>query len=95
MLPTNREPTKPGTILKFYLEDLKITQTRLAEHLGWPQPKVNEIIRGKRGITPEAAVALADALGTTPDMWLNAQKNWELWQALQVYQPKGQLLSAS
>lgn len=94
MIPTHREPTPPGEILKFYLEDLNITQSRLAEHLGWTQPKVNEIIRGKRGVTPETAVALADALGTTPDLWLNAQKNYDLWKALRTYQPKGSLLSA-
>ncbi len=91
MLPTHRQPTPPGEILKYYLSELNITQARLASHLGWSQPKVNEIIRGKRGITPEAALGLADALGTTPDMWLNAQRNYDLWMAMKAYKPKGKL----
>ncbi len=81
-LPRLRAPTHPGEMLaEEFLKPMDITQTRFAEHLGWTHAKVNEIIRGKRGITPESALALSDALGTTPDLWLNLQNGHDLWHA--------------
>lgn len=68
MLPTNRVPTHPGEILsEDFLKPLHLTQVALAEHLGVPVQRINELVRGKRGITPETAWLLAGALGTTPD----------------------------
>jgi addiction module HigA family antidote len=79
MLPTNRTATHPGEILLHeFLEPLELTQKRLAEHLGVPIQRINELVRGKRGITPETAWLLAGALGTTPEFWMNLQANYDL-----------------
>lgn len=95
MIPKHRSPARPGEILQEeFLKPLGITQTKLAAHLGWAHAKVNEIINGKRGITPEAALSLADAFGTSPDVWLNLQKNYELWKAKKNHKPKRRLARA-
>ena len=74
MLPENRVPTHPGEILREeYLIPLGITQVALAAHLGIPVQRINEIVRGKRGVTPDTAWRLAQAFETTPDFWLNLQ----------------------
>jgi addiction module HigA family antidote len=81
-----REPTGPGEILqKEFLEPLGISQSALARHVGWTQPKVNEIVTGKRGITPQTAMVLADAFATTPLFWLNLQIAQDLWRAGQKH----------
>jgi addiction module HigA family antidote len=56
-----------------FLKPLGLTQVALAEHLGVPVQRINEIVRGKRGVTPETAWLLAGAFGTTPDFWINLQ----------------------
>ena len=95
MLPKNRPPTHPGEILQEeFLDPLGITQTAISKHLGWSHAKVNEIVSGKRGITPEAALSIADALGTSPELWLNLQKNYDLWEALQTHKKKHRLSKA-
>lgn len=79
MLPENRVATHPGEILKEeYLVPLGITQVTFARHIGVPLQRVNEIIRGKRGITPETAWLFSQALGTTPQFWMNLQNNYDL-----------------
>jgi addiction module HigA family antidote len=79
MLPENRIATHPGEILKTeFLDPLGITQVALAQHIGIPLQRVNEIIRGKRGITPETAWLLSQALGTTPQFWMNLQDAYDL-----------------
>ena len=79
MIPENRIPTHPGIILKEeFLEPLELTQVALARHLQIPTQRINEIVRGKRGITPETAWLLSQALGTTPQFWLNLQMNYDL-----------------
>jgi addiction module HigA family antidote len=79
MVPKNRVPTHPGEVLlEEFLSPLDITQVELAEHIGVPVQRVNEIVRGKRGITPETAWLFGEALGTTPQFWLNLQSNYEL-----------------
>ena len=81
-----RQPTLPGVILlEEFLTPLGVTQSAFARHVGWTQPKVNEIVTGKRGITPETAMVLADALNTTPQFWLNLQINVDLWRAQQKH----------
>ena len=79
---TPKKGLHPGVFLKFYLEELSLNQTKLAEKIGCSQPKINEICTEKRGITAEMALDLAEALGTTPELWMNAQKAWELSEAL-------------
>jgi addiction module HigA family antidote len=69
-----------GMMLKDELEERGITQTHLAEHIGVLPKTINEICRGKRGISAEMAVQLSRALGASPGFWLNLQKNWELSQ---------------
>jgi addiction module HigA family antidote len=79
MLPENRVSTHPGEILKEeFLEPLGITQVAFAKHLEIPVQRVNEIIRGKRGVTPETAWLFSQALGTTPQFWLNLQNVYDL-----------------
>jgi antitoxin HigA-1 len=79
MLPENRIATHPGEILKAeFLAPLGITQVALAQHIGIPLQRVNEIVRGKRGITPETAWLLSQALGTTPQFWMNLQDAYDL-----------------
>jgi len=70
-------------LLKEFLEPLEVTQKEFAEHLGWTYARLNEIVNGRRGITAESALALADALKTGPEFWLNLQRNWDLWHSLQ------------
>lgn len=81
-----RQPTLPGVILlEEFLTPLSVSQSAFARHIGWTQPKVNEIVNGKRGITPETAMVLADALNTTPQFWLNLQLSVDLWRAQQKH----------
>jgi addiction module HigA family antidote len=79
VLPKNRIPTHPGEILlEEFLKPLGISQVALAEHLDIPVQRINELVRGKRGVTPETAWLLAGALGTTPEFWINLQANHDL-----------------
>jgi addiction module HigA family antidote len=68
----------PGKVLLDELSERGVTQSTLAEHIGVLSKTVNEICRGKRGISAEMAVKLSLALGASPQFWLNLQKNWEL-----------------
>ncbi|WP_282011330.1 HigA family addiction module antitoxin [Nitrospina watsonii] len=87
MLPKNRPPTHPGEmLLKEFLEPGKITQTKFAQHLRWPFARLNEIIHGKRGVSPESALSLGEALGTGPEFWLNLQRDWDLWHSLRGHE---------
>lgn len=70
----------PGEFLREELEEHGWTQTDFAEILGRPVRLVNEIISGKRGITPETAKGLGDALGTSPQYWLNLESAYQLWK---------------
>jgi addiction module HigA family antidote len=79
MIPSNRIATHPGVILlKEFLQPLELTQKALAAHVGIPVQRVNEIVPGKRGVTPETAWLLSEALRTTPEFWLNLQSVHEL-----------------
>lgn len=79
MIPRSRVATHPGEILlKDFLEPLGVTQVAFASHIGVPVQRVNEIIRGKRGITPETAWLLSQSLETTPDFWTNLQSAHDL-----------------
>ena len=79
MLPKHRLPTHPGLILlEEFLEPMEIAQTELAAHLKVPVQRVNELINGKRGVTPETAWLLAAAFKTTPDFWMNLQTQHDL-----------------
>jgi len=83
MLPKNGPPTHPGEmLLEEFLRPHGMTQIELAERINVSYPRVNEIINGKRGITPDTALRLSKLFGTTAEFWLNGQRNWDLWHAL-------------
>ena len=64
-----------------FLKPLGLSQAAFAQKIGWSRARLNEVIRGKRGITVEAALDLADALGTSPKLWLNLQATYDLDRA--------------
>lgn len=79
MIPKNRIPVHPGEVLtREYLQPLGLTQVEFAAHIGVPIQRINEIVRGKRGITPDTAWLFSQALGTTPEFWLNLQAMHDL-----------------
>ena len=75
---SHRIAVHPGAILKDELEERGISQSALAVHIGVLPRSINEVCRGKRGISAELAVKLSMALGASPAFWINLQKNWEL-----------------
>jgi addiction module HigA family antidote len=79
MIPQNRIATHPGTILlREYLEPMGISQKQLSMHLGIPVQRVNEIVKGKRGISPDTAWLFSQAFNTSPEFWLNLQAAHDL-----------------
>jgi addiction module HigA family antidote len=82
-LPLNRPPTHPGEmLLEEFLKPLGISQSAFAVRLGVSFPRLNEIIRGKRGVTPDTALRLARVLGMSADFWLGLQLDWDLWHVM-------------
>lgn len=73
-------PVHPGEVLKDELEEIGLTQSGLAKHIGVLPKTINEICRGKRGISAEMAMKLSKALGGSPQFWLNLQNNWQISQ---------------
>lgn len=81
-LPTKRPPTHPGEILlEEFLLPLQMTQQDLADRIGVSYPRINELVNGKRGVTPDTALRLSRLFGTTAEFWLNGQLAWDLWHA--------------
>lgn len=81
-IPTHRPPPHPGEILaEEFLAPHGLTQVELARRLGVPFQRVNLVINKHRGITPDTAWRLARFFGTTPEVWLNLQRTWDLWEA--------------
>lgn len=79
MRPENRIPTHPGEILaEEFLSPLGVTQVSLAEHIGVPVQRINEIVRGKRGVSAETAWLFSQAFGTSPEFWVNLQTGYDL-----------------
>ncbi|NIS39124.1 HigA family addiction module antidote protein [Candidatus Saccharibacteria bacterium] len=84
MLPKNRRPIHPGEILKYeFLEPLSMTQQQLADAIGVTRVRINEIILGKRAITPDTAFRLAKFFNTTPNFWIGMQIDVDMWDTLQ------------
>ena len=92
MIPTNRRPIHPGTILKeMYLKPRDISIKALGEATGISRKHLSRIINGHARISVEVAMKLAAALDTTPELWLNAQRNVDLYDAqreLKGWKPK-------
>jgi addiction module HigA family antidote len=79
MRSTKRIPTHPGEVLlEEYLKPLGLTQVALAAHLQVPVQRINELVNGKRGVSPETAWLLAQALETSPELWCNLQVAYDL-----------------
>jgi len=82
-LPRNRPPTHPGEMLfEEFVKPLGLTQAELARCLGVSYPRLNEIIKGKRSVTPDTALRLSRVLGMSADFWLGLQQDWDLWHAM-------------
>ena len=78
----HREPTHPGIILKEdYLKPMAITIQEMAAILGISRKTLSKIINGRGAVTPDMALRLSRAFETTPELWLNLQKNYDLWHA--------------
>ena len=74
-----KNPVHPGEILlEEFLEPAGETQAAFASRVGWTRARLNEFIRGKRGVTADAALDLAEALGTSSKIWMNLQATWDL-----------------
>ena len=85
LVPTHRAPTHPGEILlEDFLAPLGLTQRDLAEAVGVPYQRVNEIVRRRRGVTSSTALRLARFLNTSPGFWMNLQATWELFHSQQA-----------
>jgi antitoxin HigA-1 len=83
-VPTNRIPTHPGEmLLEEFLTPMGITQKDLAENIEVPYQRINEIVNGRRGITPSTALRLAKFFDMSPDFWMNVQLRWDLYFARQ------------
>ena len=74
----NIDPIHPGEHLAEFLDELGISQYRLAKVIGTPPRRINEIVHGRRSITADTAVRLGQALGITPEFWLNLQNLYDL-----------------
>lgn len=74
-----KNPVHPGEILlEEFLKPAGETQAAFASRVGWTRARLNEFIRGKRGVTADAALDLAEALGTSSKVWMNLQATWDL-----------------
>ncbi len=83
-VPTNRIPTHPGEmLLEEFLTPMGITQKDLADNIEVPYQRINEIVNGRRGITPSTALRLAKFFDMSPDFWMNLQLRWDLYFARQ------------
>ena len=78
-----KNPFHPGQmLLEEFLEPAGISQATFAGQIGWTRTRLNELIKGKRGLTADAALDLSAALGTSAKLWMNLQATWDLSQAL-------------
>ena len=82
-LPTHEPPTHPGEmLLEEFLKPLGISQVAFAARFRVSYPRLNEIIRGKRSVTPDSALRLRRVTGMSADFWLGLQQDWDLWHSL-------------
>ena len=79
---TNPSPLHPGTVLaEVYMSQMDLNQTSLAKRCQCSPRKINEIVNGKRGISPSFAITLESTLGTSAEMWVRMQAEYDLWEA--------------
>ena len=94
MTKTHIPAIHPGLVLQDELDEIGISQSELAAHIGVLPKTINEICRGKRGISAEMAWKLSQSLGASPNFWLNLQNNWELTQITPIPLKKLELRAA-
>ena len=81
-IPTHRSPTHPGEmLLEEFLRPMGLTQRELAAKLHVPYQRINELVRGRRGVSPGTALRLAKFFGTSAAFWPNLQLRWDLYHA--------------
>lgn len=86
MLPSGGPPTLPGEMLLHeFMEPCGMTQAELARRIGVSYPRVNELVNGKRSLTPDTALRLARLFGVSVEFWLTGQMLWDLWHV--IYSP--------
>ena len=78
---SSMQPVHPGGILRDELDELGLSANALSKALGVPTNRVTMIMNGQRGVSADTALRLARYFGTTPQLWMNLQKTWELRQA--------------
>jgi antitoxin HigA-1 len=84
-IPTHRVPTHPGEILvEEFLRPMGLTQRDLAKAIRVPYQRINELVNGRRGMTPSTALRLAKYFGMSADFWMNLQLRWDLYHAQQA-----------
>ena len=82
-IPTHGPPTHPGEmLLEEFLKPLGLTQVQLAERIEVTPQRINEIVKGKRGVTPDTALRLERVFGMEAQFWLNLQVAWDLYHAM-------------
>ena len=83
-IPTHRAPTHPGEVLlEEFMKPMGLSQRDLADSIHVPYQRINEIINGRRGVTPSTALRLSKFFGVSPDFWMNLQLRWDLYFAQQ------------
>ncbi|MFQ5528337.1 MAG: HigA family addiction module antitoxin [Thermoanaerobaculia bacterium] len=81
-VPTHRTPTHPGEmLLEEFLKPMKLSQSDLAKKIHVPYQRINELVNGKRGVTPATALRLAKFFGMSAGFWMNLQLRWDLFHA--------------
>ena len=77
-IPTKRTPTHPGEmLLEEFLNPMGLTQRKLADAILVPYQRINDIVNGRRGITPSIALRLAKFFNSSPDFWMKVQLRWD------------------
>lgn len=83
-IPTNRTPTHPGEmLLEEFLNPMGLTQREVADAIHVPYQRINDIVNGRRGITPSTALRLAKYFNMSPEFWMNVQLRWDMYFAKQ------------
>lgn len=89
-IPTHRKPTPPGEFLEEFLEDLGISQSELARRIQVPFQRVNDVIHGRRAMTPSTALRLSRFFGNSAAFWMHAQLACDLYE---VEEEEGKILA--
>lgn len=90
VLELERPPTPPGEmLLEEFLRPANLTQVEAARRMDIPRNRLNEVVRGRRGITADTAIRLARLFETSPEFWMGIQADWDLWQAASAQRKAG------